>query len=95
MKPTTPPTLTVVERLSEKAMRAAYQRLHTGEEWVDNNRLTPHPGFWGCYFPPVQYRCFSMVRNAVVQIVGDQSCTDLKRAEGTPSNAPMLAPIEY
>ena len=86
MKPTTPPTLTVVEHLSEVAMRAAYQRLHTGEEWVDNNRLTPYPGFLGCYFPPVPYRCFGVVRKPVVQTIGDQSCLHLKRATGTPSN---------
>ena len=86
MKPTTPPTLTVVERLSEEAIQAAYMRLHTGEEWVENNRLTPYPGFWGCYFPPVPYFSLSVVRNPVVQIVGDQSCTHLRKAEGMSSN---------
>jgi hypothetical protein len=88
MKPTTPPTLTVVERLSKEAMQAAYMRLHTGEEWVENNRLTPYPGFWGCYFPPVPYRAFRLVRNPVVETIGDQSCTHLTRAKETPSNDP-------
>ena len=89
MRPTTPPTLTVVESLSEEATRAAYQRLHTWEEWVDYNRLTPYLGLLGCYFPPVPYFTLSVVRHLVVQIIGDQSCTHLKNADGSPSNDPQ------
>jgi len=37
----------------------------------------------------VPYFSLSVARNSVVQIVGDQSCTHLGKAEGTPSNDPQ------
>ena len=60
----------------------------TDENELVNERLAPSWGFFGTYTPPSPYFTLSVVRNPVVQTIGDQSAIHLKMAKGTPSNDP-------
>ena len=93
MKPKEPSHLTLVPPMSEEVFQRAFEaaidiRNRTDENELVNPRLAPTWNFFGCYTPPMPYFSLNVVRNSVVETIGDQSCTHLTRAKGTPSNDP-------
>ena len=93
MKPKEPSHLTLVPRMTAEEFHRAFEAAinienRTDENELVNERLAPSWGFFGCYFPPAPYFSLSVVKSPDVQIVGDQSCARLRKAEGTPSNDP-------
>jgi hypothetical protein len=94
MKPKEPSHLTLVPQLTDEAFKRLFEaaidiRNRTDENELVNPRLAPFWNFCGTYTPDAPYFSLSVVRNPVVQIVGDQSCTPLRKAEGAPSNDPQ------
>ena len=65
MTKNTPPVLTVVARISEKAQRESYAEGKANHVWDPskpfNDRYGPCENFFGLYDPPAPYRAFGLI----------------------------------